>query len=213
VTLAEVVLAAVLSLGRAPAVDVVAERPRLEALAADVALAVRDASAQNPFTGPARDEAAALVLVAVAFHESGFDARVQDCRLTGDRRRGQAPHEGPSVTLWQLKGAWARGGLTREEVCRSPRLAAAQALRVFAGHARRCARSPWLAAFQGYASGSCGRESLVAYRTQEGDVAVKQQRAGLVRCATWERLAKRAGLVGATCSGGRVYVTKKEGSP
>lgn len=207
-TLTELVLTSILALARAPAVDKVAERPRLEALAADVAGAVDDARSDNPFAGPASREAAALVLVAVAFHESGFDARVQDCRLTGDRRPGQGPHEGPSVSLWQLKGWSGRGGLPRQLVCSSPRAAAARALRVFAAHAKRCSRSSWLAAFQGYASGSCGRESFVTYRSKDG--ALRSQAAGAARCRTWARLAARAGLSGVGCEAPRATVRAKE---
>jgi hypothetical protein len=210
-TLTKLALAAILALAKAPAADPIADLPRLEALAADVARGVQDASADNPFTGAAREEAAVLVLIGVAFHESAFDARVQDCRLTGDRMRGQLPHEGPSVTLWQLKGAWARGGVGRDEICARPRLAAAQALRVFGGHARRCARSPWLAAFTGYASGSCGRESVVAYLAKDG--TVRTQRAGAVRCRTWDRLAQKAGLVGASCSSARTPISRATDRP
>ena len=189
-----IILAALLSVARAPAVDVGAERPRLEALATDVAGAADDVRGA-PFAGPAAREAAGLALVAIALHESAFRADVQDCRRRGDPTKRRP--EGRSITLWQLLGPWAFGGHMSAELCASPRLAGAQALRVLARHAIRCSSSPWLATFRGYAAGSCGRETWHRGREQ-----------GRVRCETWARLAARAGLVGATCDGPRRPITR-----
>ena len=101
-----VALAAILATARAPAVDVAAERPRLEALAATIAHAAQ----AHPWALGA--EPAALALVAVAHHESGYRAEVADCRITGDRHRGEGPTEGASVGLWQLH----RGQIGRAHV-------------------------------------------------------------------------------------------------
>lgn len=204
-SISAIILTAILSLAKGEAADLT-ERPRLEALATDIELAVNDLGDTIPFTGPARKEAAGLVLVAIAYHESGFSARVQDCRLTGDRIYGQAPSEGPSISLWQLKGRFARGKYSREEICSSPRLAAAQAMRVFTGHATRCARSGWLASFQGYASGNCGRESIVT-------VNGRPMHMGANRCQTWSKLAAKAGLEGVSCDRGRSPITRPAAAP
>lgn len=180
--LADVTLTAILSLAAPPAVDVDAERPRLEALAVAIAAAVdeRDALATwlhgsvtpLPFRGQAAREATALALVAIAYHESAFAADVADCRRVGAFE--------PSITAFQLHGPFARGPYSRLEVCSAPRLAAERALFVLAHQGARCATpARW---FSGYASGNCGR-----------DVA-----AGRRQCAIWERLAQDAGLV-ASC--------------
>jgi hypothetical protein len=50
-----------------------------------------------------------------------------------------------------------------------------------------------VAAFQGYATGSCGRRGLVP---REGGGMID---AGARDCFTWERLARGAGIAGATC--------------
>lgn len=176
-TLFDLTLAAILSLARAPAVDVIAERPRLERIAADVARVVvhHDEIAAwisgdppLPFAGSAAREASALALVAIAHHESGFRAEVEDCRIVGT--------DHPSVTAFQLWGPFARGGHSRRALCTSPALAAERALWTLAHQAARV-RSP-AAAFRGYASGSGAIRSRAATR----------------QCALWERLARVAGL-------------------
>jgi hypothetical protein len=189
--LTTIALGAILTLARPPAVDPVAERPRLEDLAKTVAHVVdeRDALATwlpgsvapLPFRGPWARQATALALVAIAWHESGFAADVADCRRLGAFE--------PSISAFQLHGPWAWGPYTKAQICRSPRRAAERALFVLAHHGVRC-RTParW---FSGYASGNCGR-----------DVA-----AGRRQCAIWERLARGAGL-DASC--GRAVVTGRE---
>lgn len=189
----EAVIAGVLSLAHAPSIDPLEERPRLESFATSIAEGVGDAGEVNPFQGEDSDLAFALALVAIAKHESDFSADVIACRRTGDRHKGQDLHEGPSITAFQLKGKWAWGDHSREELCESPRLAAEQAARVFALHGKRCSTKAPLAWFQGYAGGWCGRPSFVRDRTG------KLIDAGEVRCKTWERLAVQAGLSGARC--------------
>jgi len=181
-TLTPLVLTAILSLARAPAVTLPEELPRLEALAEAIAGAVDEAQALEawlpgtgpglPFTGAAAPEASALALVAIAHHESGFRAAVSDCRIVGT--------DHPSITAWQLWGPFARGPYSRRALCAEPRLAAERALWTLAHHAERT-RTP-AGAFRGYAS---------------GDPAVRS-RAAARQCALWERLARAAGLV-ASC--------------
>jgi hypothetical protein len=139
-SLFDITLAAILSVAKPPTVDVVGERPRLEDMAVAIVSAVEQRDhlhawlgsvAPLPFTGSGADAATALALVAIAYHESGFSARVADCRRIGAFER--------SVTAFQLHGPFARGSYTEAEVCASPRLAAERALYVFALHGHRCA--------------------------------------------------------------------------
>lgn len=185
-TLADVILAAILPFVKAPTVDVIAERPRLEHMAQAIASAVEERDdlahwlgsvSPLPFVGPERRTATALALAAIAFHESGMSARVSDCR-----RVGAFEH---SVTAFQLHGPFARGPYTEAAVCASPRLAAERALYVFALHGRRCTTpQAW---FYGYASGNCGKSSA----------------AGRRQCAIWERMSRAAGL-SVSCGSARV---------
>jgi hypothetical protein len=182
-SLYDLTLTAILSLAGAPSVDVAKEQPRLERFAAAIVHAV-DARADMaawmpgsvvplPFKGPEARAATALALVAIAFHESGFNAKVSDCRRLGAFE--------PSITAFQLHGVFSRGPYTMKELCRSPRLAAERALYVFSHHAGRC-RTP-LQWHSGYAGGNCGRAYAAAKR----------------QCAIWERLTRAAGLT-ANCS-------------
>jgi hypothetical protein len=156
VTLAALTLSAILAFPSAAASDH-AERPRLEALANDIAHVVveRDEVANwlpgsalpLPVDGKDARRRTALALVAIAYHESGFDARVSDCRRVGS--------DFPSISAFQLLGRFARGPYTRAELCASPRLAAKRALFVLAHHAKRC--GSMVKALRGYASGDGGK--------------------------------------------------------
>jgi hypothetical protein len=155
------------------------EKARLETFAAGLTEAAETSA--HPLTGPASPAAAGLMLVAIAWHESAFRAEVLDCRVRGSR--GDA-------TAWQLLGPWARTDTSGKrwsilDVCASVPLAAELALHVLSRFAAVC-RSPigWL---RGYASGRCGAPPK------------GKPDPGLVRCLTWERLASRAGLIGASC--------------
>ncbi len=171
------VLAAILATAQPAHVDVRAEGTRLEALASGIVDAVRDREALAawndahpglPWRGPTAPEASALALVAIAAHESGFRADVSDCRRTGD--------VGRSITAFQLMRGRAWGAFDRAILCRSPALAARQALAALAAQGARCATPrSW---FDGYASGNCGQRTAAGGR----------------QCAIWERLAKAAGL-------------------
>jgi hypothetical protein len=186
-TLSTIALAGILSL-----VHPTAQRDinRLSTVAADIALAV-DMAPSLPFSGPAAREATALALVAIAGHESGFQARYATCASTGDRLAHHGPAEGRSISLWQLMRGWAWGEYSRAEICPetptdSRPLAAWLALRVLRLHGARCRRvQSW---FNGYAAGDCSVRSAAATR----------------QCASWERLMRRAGLAGSCWSTGVV---------
>lgn len=142
---------------------------------ADATTYAVDSADVLPFSGPAGRAGTVALLVAIAWHESGYRADVLACRTRGDR--------GASVSPWQLMRGMSWAGHTQAEICGSPSLAAALALRVVQLHADRCTRSGpggWL---HGYASGSCGRPS----------------RAGRELCRDWLRAAKAAGIEGASC--------------
>lgn len=172
-SLEAVALAAILSAGDPPDAD----RGRLTAIAADIALAVE--LGRIPFAGPAAREAAAVALVAIGFHESGWRVEVGDCRVRGDLGISRTG----SVSFWQLLGPFSRAGSSVEDVCENHSLAALLALRVLDIHSDNCPHGPWLSAFQGYSGGRCGRHY---------DAAMRQ-------CASWERLAGIVGLEGASC--------------
>src|SRR5262245_52971815 len=88
------VLAAILSLARPPVAD---DTTRLTQIASDVTAVVEEPGAPVLFDGPAGREATALLLVAIAAHESGFAPKVDACLERGDGGR--------SRTMWQLMGA------------------------------------------------------------------------------------------------------------
>lgn len=158
----------IIAAARPPAVDVVAERPRLEAMAVDVASVVteadelaawlpgagegRTAVLPLPFAGPGARKKAVAALVGLAIGESRLDARVADCRRVGS--------DFASLGSWQLLGRMALGQYTRVEICTSPRRGAERALWVLSYHAARCGSA--VKAFMGYASGDCGVRSRAA---------------------------------------------------
>jgi hypothetical protein len=171
-TLSELTIAAVLAFARGPAVDPVAERPRLESFGRAIASAVHDRQALLEWLPgsmaplPSTPERTSLALVAIAFHESSFRAEVSDCRIVGFAE--------PSITAFQLNGRWAWGPYTKRQLCRSPRLAAERALYVLSAQAQRCGSLE--RAFMGYASGNCARNT----------------KAGRELVALWKRALERA---------------------
>lgn len=192
-TLAQITLIAILSVVRAPAVDIAnqAEQHRLVTVAEDIALAA-ELHDGAPFVGPQRKEALALALVAIALHESAFMREVGTCRITGDRLPHHQPWEGESISLWQLHAGRAWDGHRRREICLNPALAAYLAAKVLRMYAPSGTPGGY---FRGYASGNSGMPTKAARK----------------RCATWERLAKGAGLVGAKCwSMGAISSATKE---
>lgn len=182
-SLFEITLAAILSVVRPPAVDVNdhAEQHRLVTVAHDIVLAA-ELHDGAPFRGPARKEALALALVAIALHESAFSAKVATCEVTGDVPLGRKRWEGRSISTFQLHTGRAWDGHRRREICGNPALAAYLAAKVLRMHAPSGTPGGY---FRGYASGNSGMPTTAARR----------------RCATWERLARGAGLMGASCWG------------
>lgn len=168
----ELVLAAVLSLAQEP---VRADVARLEAIAEDVAAVAGARDAPVVFDGPAGREATALLLVAIAAHESGFAADIDRCERRGDR--------GSSRTMWQLIGPVHLKGRSKHEVCSDRRLAARLALEALADARARSPGATPQQILNEYASGDRGFESPQSRRT----------------CSMWQTRAERLGLIGAYC--------------
>lgn len=118
-----------------------------------------EAAEQRPiFEGEASVEATALALAAIAYHESGMKAGVQDCSLC--HPGSQWCDAGRSITAYQLHiGSW--GSHTRQELCEDNALATARALKILARY-RTAGRSDLM--FCGYAMGGirpqCNRASV-----------------------------------------------------
>lgn len=126
------------------------DRTRLHGIAQDI-WTVSEAAEGKPFQCEKAKEAAALALVTIAYHESGFWEKVQDCSVC--YRGSKWCGGGLAITLFQLEGDVARGGYTRAELCASNAKAAERALAVL-GNYRRAGSVG--AMFDGYARGGVG---------------------------------------------------------
>lgn len=140
----------------------VTDEPRLRSVASDITAASQSTAV---FCGPAADDALALTLTAIAWHESGFRADVQSCARSVDAQ----------YTLWQLHGPVATGGHSRAEVCGDDALAASLAARALA-RMRGCGSIECM--MRGYASGSTATHSRAATELA-GLVALLMLRAGI----------------------------------
>lgn len=185
---APTILLALVALLRPAEPERAVELARLAPIAEAIIDAVDDAP-ELPWPGPSARAGAAYALVALAWHESGFDAAIISCR-----RRGALG----DATAWQLLGPYARGGHTVDELCASLPLAASRALAVLSAGAHRCRAAGAVAAFQAYAAGPCGRPAPIRVRVR-GVIITVDKDAGATRCVTWARLALGAGIAGATC--------------
>ena len=145
-------------------------------------------------------------MTALSFHESGFRESVITCE-----KRGALGE----ISAFQLLSPLAFGvdangkRNTAKAICASVPLAASRALAVFVSYAERCKMGGPLALWRAYAKGSCGGPAPVRI-FRKGALVVVDKDAGLTRCKTWERLAARAGLVGASCYKRQPIEFKKE---
>jgi len=100
-TLAQYVLAAIFTI--APQgnkhLNTVKDQGRLTQIANANAQAILANPKEMNYKGPAANELKAIDQVATAWHESRFNARVQDCRIKGDG--------GHSVTIYQFHSPWS----------------------------------------------------------------------------------------------------------
>jgi hypothetical protein len=181
-------------------VDLKKENLRLLQLANSMATAVEDNPGFKIFDGPAEKLAAASLLVATAWGESGFRKDIQTCKAKGDGGR--------SITSFQMMKPWAlsrRKLITKEffvgekkhsyqywdwvkvytekQLCASTDLAAEQSLYMFKHLHNVCKRAKPANLFAGYGTGKCH----------------KRVKATDNRCYSWQRLSKKLGLKGAHC--------------
>lgn len=168
----ELVLAAILSFARG---DIVHDEAHLAEVATDIASVVEAPDAPLLFEGPARREATALLLVAIAAHESGFSRAIDRCEKRGDGGR--------SRTMWQLIGKVHLAGRSYEEVCQDRRLAARLAL---AALARGWHKNPY----------ATPQRLINAYTAGRWTV---ESRASRDICSMWQTRAERFGFKGAFC--------------
>lgn len=165
-------LAAILSLSHGA---IRRERGYLEEIAEDVTTVVETEDAHILFEGPAARQATALLLVAIAAHESGFSHEIDRCEKRGDGGR--------SRSMWQLIGSVHLEGHSFEEVCENRRLAARLALHALAESRERDPFATTQRLLNAYAGGSWLHET----------------RASRGICSMWQTRAARFGLVGAYC--------------
>jgi hypothetical protein len=125
------------------------DQTRLNGVAAEQVEAVEAVGDRAPIVGEAGVVASALVLAAIAGHESGFWSKVHDCSacFVGST----FCDKGRSVSLYQLReGSGAFGEYTRDEICSSNILATERALKLVMRN--RNTHTP-MGLFKGYARG------------------------------------------------------------
>lgn len=126
-----------------------AAQKRYEKVAADIAEVAFDENEPPLFDGPAGREATAMLLTAIAWHESGFRKDVELCH--GPIAKGD---KGRSIGLFQIMRGPNRQGYSSEEICGNRKLQARLGLHVLRRAKEYCGGSPvlWL---QAYGSGRC----------------------------------------------------------
>ncbi|HMJ50980.1 MAG TPA: transglycosylase SLT domain-containing protein [Polyangiaceae bacterium] len=159
---------------REPLVDA---EVRYESIAEDISAVAMDENEPPLFKGPAAREATAVLLSAVAWHESGFRKDVDICK--GVRSKGD---KGRSVGLLQVMKGRNYEGHSAIEICEDRRLAIRLGLHVLRRAKETCHGGPrvWL---QSYAAGGCSVRS-----SSSRDA-----------CAAFERVGQKH-LLGITCS-------------
>jgi hypothetical protein len=151
---------------------------RYESIAEDISAVAMDENEPPLFKGPAGREATAILLSAVAWHESGFRKDVDICK--GVRSKGD---QGLSVGLLQVMKGRNYEGHSALEICQDRRLAIRLGLHVLRRANETCHGGPrvWL---QSYAAGSCSVHS-----SSSRDA-----------CAAFERVGQKH-LLGISCNG------------
>lgn len=151
------------------------DRTHLVEVARDIASVVEAEDAPVLFRGPAGREATALLLVAIAAHESGFQKAIDACEKRGDGGR--------SRTMWQMIAGVHLQGHSYEAVCSDRRLAARLALDALALARKNYPFSTIQRILNAYTSGDLFLSTPQSRRT----------------CSFWQTRAERFGLVGAYC--------------
>jgi len=150
---------------------------RYESIAEDISAVAMDENEPPLFKGAAAREATAILLSAVAWHESGFRKDVDICK--GARSKGD---HGLSVGLLQVMKGRNYEGHSATEICENRRLGIRLGLHVLRRAKETCHGGPrlWL---QSYAAGFCGVDSSSARD----------------KCAAFERVGQKH-LFGISCS-------------
>jgi hypothetical protein len=179
--LGSLVIAAIVAVAQGPA----AKQPdRLRDIAADISAAT--ARHERPlFDGEGGRLATALMLVAIAKHESEFHANVDDCSRRGDIGR--------SITIFQLLRGPNWGGHEARTICDDRRLAAKLALDLLSRPRLNKSRMTPQMLVNAYATGSPGTSNVAAR-----DI-----------CKLWAKLAQNAGLQGAVCGAWRSFAAPR----
>lgn len=151
-------------------------RARYESVAADIAAVVNEESEPPLFEGPAGREATAMLLTAIAWHESGFRKDVETCH--GPRSKGD---HGRSIGLFQIIQGPNREGYSAKEICADRKLQVRLGLHALRRAKDFCGGGPlvWL---QAYGSGRCHFP----------------HRAARNMCAAFERVSKNR-IAGLSC--------------
>ena len=159
---------------REPLVDA---QLRYESIAEDISAVAMDESEPPLFKGAAGREATAILLSAVAWHESGFRKDVDICK--GIRSKGD---NGLSVGLLQVMRGRNYEGHSAKEICDDRKLGIRLGLHVLRRAKETCSGGPrlWL---QSYAAGFCNIDS-----SSSRD-----------KCAAFERVGQKH-LLGISCS-------------
>jgi hypothetical protein len=144
---------------------------RYESIAEDLAAIVNDENEPPLFSGPAGREATAVMLSAIAWHESGFRRDVDACK--GARSKGD---DGRSLGLLQVMAGPNHEGHSADEICGDRRLALRLGLHVLRRAKENCAKGGPRSWLQSYAAGSCSTPSNASR-----DVCTAFERVGLKR--------------------------------
>ncbi len=150
---------------------------RYASIAEDISAIAMDENEPPLFSGPAGREATAVLLSAIAWHESHFRKDVDACK--GARAKGD---KGRSISLLQVMAGPNYEGHSASEICQDRRLAIRLGLHVLRRAKESCRGTPrdWM---QSYAAGACGIRSNVSR-----DV-----------CTAFERVGQKH-LTGLSCS-------------
>lgn len=156
--LSDLVLAALVALHPGPGGTDASRREAADAIAQAATDQPLWPVAAEAAEGSPEVAATALMLAAIAQHESALDPAVGSCKRPG---------MGGAITYFQLMPGFSFDGHEKKDICASTPLAARLALRVLRVHMKRCKNCPpsrWLNA---YASGNPGRGSRASRETME----------------------------------------------
>jgi hypothetical protein len=159
-----------------------------------------------PFSGPAAQQATVLALLEIAWHESGFRSKVEDCTITGDLpAKWSKPNEGRAVSLFQLQSnnwydlfemtktkpprhRWHK----RDAICKSNPLATRLALGALMRQAMTARGTTKPAGVQGmfytYASGKGGKTKAGQEHVLQFEAMMRQN--GIVLKGMWAEVKR-----------------------